>query len=93
MKKLLVFMNRFKYSSLSKISIEKYIEEGYRYIHFDMIQVVVKPLVHQGVYAPIYLALRDKRLKRYKTSLLAMIQTTICNGPIYFNRAPNASIE
>lgn len=35
------------------------------------------------------MALRDKRLKRYKPSVLAMIQTNICNGPIYFNCMPN----
>ncbi|KAI5640621.1 hypothetical protein M9H77_00412 [Catharanthus roseus] len=68
---------------LSKTSLSKYLEKGFRYIHY----------VHIGVDAPIYLALRDKRLKRYKPSLLAMIQTNICNGPIYFNCAPNYSIS
>lgn len=74
-------------------SLRKYLEKGYRYIHFGMVQVAVKPLVHLGVDAPIYLALRDKRLKRYKTSLIAMIQTNVCNGPIYFNCSPNFSID
>ncbi|KAI5663844.1 hypothetical protein M9H77_23167 [Catharanthus roseus] len=78
---------------LSKVSLQKYAEKGFRYIHFGLIQVAVKPLVHLGVDAPIYLALRDKRLKRYKSSLLAMIQTNICNGPIYFNCAPNYSVS
>ncbi|KAI5658800.1 hypothetical protein M9H77_27593 [Catharanthus roseus] len=78
---------------LSKTSLNKYLEKGFRYIHYGLIQVAVKPLVHIGVDAPIYLALRDKRLKRYKPSLLAMIQTNICNGPIYFNCAPNYSVS
>ncbi|KAI5639963.1 hypothetical protein M9H77_00195 [Catharanthus roseus] len=78
---------------LSKVSLQKYSEKGFRYIHYGLIQVAVKPLVHLGVDAPIYLALRDKRLKRYKSSLLAMIQTNICNGPIYFNCAPNYSVS
>lgn len=34
-----------------------------------MIQVAIKPLVHQGGDAPIYLALTDKRLQRYKPLL------------------------
>ncbi|KAI5663556.1 hypothetical protein M9H77_22879 [Catharanthus roseus] len=78
---------------LSKVSLQKYAEKCFRYIHYGLIQVAVKPLVHLGVDAPIYLALRDKRLKRYKSSLLAMIQTNICNGPIYFNCAPNYSVS
>ncbi|KAI5676513.1 hypothetical protein M9H77_07463 [Catharanthus roseus] len=78
---------------LSKVSLSKYFEKGFRYIHYGLIQVAVKPLVHIGVDAPVYLALRDKRLKRYKPSLLAMIQTNICNGPIYFNCAPNYSVS
>ncbi|KAI5681992.1 hypothetical protein M9H77_03220 [Catharanthus roseus] len=80
-------------SLLSKASLNKYAEKGFRYIHYGLIQVAVKPLVHIGVDAPVYLALRDKRLKRYKPSLLAMIQTNICNGPIYFNCAPNYSVS
>ncbi|KAI5677859.1 hypothetical protein M9H77_08809 [Catharanthus roseus] len=80
-------------SLLSKASLSKYAEKGFRYIHYGLIQVAVKPLVHIGVDARIYLALRDKRLKRYKPSLLAMIQTNICNGPIYFNCAPNYSVS
>ncbi|KAI5683613.1 hypothetical protein M9H77_04841 [Catharanthus roseus] len=80
-------------SLLSKASLSKYAEKGFRYIHYGLIQVAVKPLVHIGVDAPAYLALRDKRLKRYKPSLLAMIQTNICNGPIYFNCAPNYSVS
>ncbi|KAI5664770.1 hypothetical protein M9H77_24093 [Catharanthus roseus] len=80
-------------SLLSQASLSKYAEKGFRYIHYGLIQVAVKPLVHIGVDAPIYLALRDKRLKRYKPSLLAMIQTNICNGPIYFYCAPNYSVS
>jgi len=29
--------------------------------------------------------LRDKRLKKYKSFLLAVIQTNICKGPIFVN--------
>ena len=67
------------------MSSQKYINKGFRYIHFGLIQVAIKPLVCMGLDAPIYLALRDKRLKKYKSSLLAIIQTNVYNGPIYFN--------
>ena len=78
---------------LNDQSLQKYINNGYRYIHIGLVQVAVKPLVHMGVDAPIFMALRDKRLKRRKSSLLALIQTNTCNGPIYFNCAPNYSLD
>ena len=74
-------------------TIQKYLQKEYNYIHIGLVQVAVKPLVHIGVYASIYLALRDKRLKKYKSSLLTMIQTNICNGPIYFDCSPNFSLD
>lgn len=49
---------------LSSTSLNKYLERGFRYSHIGIIQVAVKPLVvHLGFDAPIYLALRDNRLK------------------------------
>ena len=57
-----------------------------------MIQVALKPLTRLGLNCPIFMALRDNRLIRYKDSLLAMILTNISNGPIYFNRYPNYSV-
>ena len=74
---------------LSKLALQEFLKKGYRYIHFGLIQVAIKPLVHTGVDIPVYTALRDKRLKRYKSSILSMIQTNICNGPVYFNCMPN----
>lgn len=62
-------------------------------MYFGLLQIAVEPLVHEGVNFLIYLALCDKRLKRYKTSLLAMIQTNICNVPIFFNCCPNFSVD
>ena len=78
---------------INPTTIQKYLTKGYRHLNFGLIQIAVKPLVHLEVDAPIFMALRDKRLKKYKTSLLAMIQTNVCNGPIYFNCAPRFSID
>ena len=58
-----------------------------------MIQIALKPLTRLGLDCPIFMALRDNRLIRYKDSLLDMIQTNICNGPIYFNCCPNYSVD
>ena len=58
-----------------------------------MVQIALKPLTRLGLDCPIFMALRDNRLIRYKDSLLAMIQTNICNGPIYFNCCSNYSVD
>ena len=63
------------------------------FIHFGMVQIALKPLTRLGLDCPIFMALRDSTLIRYKDSLLAMIQTNICNGPIYFNCCPNYSVD
>jgi len=41
-------------------------------MHIGLVQVAVKPLLRTGVNALIYLALRDKGLRHYKSSLLAL---------------------
>ena len=56
-------------------------------------QVTIKPLLKTGVNAPIHLALRDKRLRHYKSSLLVVIQTNVCKGPIFFNCYPNFMVD
>ena len=54
-------------------------------MHIGLVQVAIKPLLKKSVTAPIYMALRDKRLRKYKSSLLAVIQTKICKVAIFFN--------
>ncbi|KAK9668727.1 hypothetical protein RND81_13G081900 [Saponaria officinalis] len=78
---------------LSYTSIQKYIQNKYRFIHFGLVLVAVKPLVHKGIDCPIYMALRDNRLKTYKDSLLAVVQTNVCNGPVYFNCFPDYTVD
>ncbi|KAK9707332.1 hypothetical protein RND81_07G189800 [Saponaria officinalis] len=78
---------------LSYTSIQKYIQNKYRFIHFGLVQVAVKPLVHKEVDCPIYMALRDNCLKTYKDSLLTVVQTNVCNGPVYFNCFPDYTVD
>ena len=65
---------------LSKLALQEFLKKGFHYIHFGLIQIAIKPLVHTGLDIPVYTALRDKRLKRYKSSILSMIQTNIPDG-------------
>jgi len=62
-------------------------------MHIGLVQIAVKPLLRTRVNAPIYLALRDKRLRHYKSPLLAMIQTNVCKRPIFFNCYPNFMVD
>ncbi|KAK9734444.1 hypothetical protein RND81_04G140200 [Saponaria officinalis] len=39
------------------------------------------------------MALRDNRLKTYKDSLLVVVQTNVCNGPVYFNCFPDYTVD
>jgi len=59
-------------------SIESHLKADYRFMHIDLVQVAVEPLLKKSVNAPIFLVLRDKRLKKYRSSLLAVIQTNVC---------------
>jgi len=45
---------------LSNLALQEFIKKGFRYIHFGLIQIAIKPLVHTGVDIPVYTALRDK---------------------------------
>ena len=43
-------------------SINSHLQAKYRFMHIGLLQVAIKPLLKKGVNAPIYMALRDKRL-------------------------------
>ena len=62
-------------------------------MHIGLVQVVVKPFIRKVDNVPIYMALRDKRLKKYKSSLLATINTNIHNRPIFFNCYPTFCVD
>ena len=78
---------------IKQTSIDSHLKAKYRFMHIGLVQVAIKPLLKKGINAPIYMALRDKRLKKYKSSLLAVIQTNICKGPIFFNCYPDFMVD
>jgi len=63
---------------INPIAITSHLKANYRFMHVGLVQVAIKPSLKTGLNAPIYLALRDKRLRHYKSSLLAVIQTNVC---------------
>lgn len=66
--------------------------QKYKFMHIGMVQVAVKPLFRLGIDAPVLLILRDARHKSFQNQILAMVETNISNGPIYFNCYPNFSV-
>ena len=62
-------------------------------MHTGLVQVTVKPFIKKVNNVPIYKALGDKSLKKYKLSLLATINTNIHNIPIFFNCYPAFCID
>lgn len=62
---------------------------NYDYLHFGLVQVAVKPNPKEALDAPIFMCLRDARLLKFDQSLLAMVESKFCNGPIYFNCYPS----
>jgi hypothetical protein len=76
----------------SKDSIEKH-KEKYYFIHIRLVQVTVKPLTRQGLNNSVLLCLRDGRHLRFKDSLLGSIESSLYEGPVYFNCYPNISLS
>ncbi|KAM7462318.1 hypothetical protein LguiA_030439 [Lonicera macranthoides] len=68
-------------------------KDKYKYIHFGLIQVAIKPLTSLGLNASLLIDLRDCRHNKFLDSLLGMIQTSLCDGPVYFNCFPNFSVS
>jgi len=62
-------------------------------MHIGLVQVAVKPFITKGISAPIYMALGDKWLKNYKSSLLAMINADMYIRPIFFNGSSDFCVD
>lgn len=68
-------------------------KKNYKFLHIGLVQIAIKPLTRIGLDVPTLLILRDARLLNFQNSLLAMAESNICNGPIYFNCYPNFTVS
>uniref|UniRef100_A0A251T9F0 Putative viral movement protein n=1 Tax=Helianthus annuus TaxID=4232 RepID=A0A251T9F0_HELAN len=82
------------YQNMQLLSVEaiKRHRKLYKFLHIGLVQVAIKPMFRLGIDAPVLLILRDARHTNFNNSLLAMAESNISNGPIYFNCYPNFSI-
>ena len=79
--------------TIKQNAIEHHLKADYRFMHIGLVQVAVKPLLRKGVNTPFFMVQRDKRLKKYKSSLLAVIQTNVSKGPTFFNCFPDFTVD
>jgi hypothetical protein len=77
---------------LSRQEIDKN-KDNFSFIHIGLVQVAVKPLTRQGLNTSVFLGLRDGRFKIYQDALLGMVESSLYNGPIYFDCYPNFAIS
>ena len=55
--------------------------------------MAIKPLTREALNTSILLCLRDDRHLRFNDSLLGMMETSLHNGPLYFNCYPNFALS
>ena len=53
----------------------------------------MKPLTREALNTSVLLCLRDDRHLRFNDSLLGMMETSLHNGPVYFNCYPNFALS
>ena len=68
-------------------------KEKYAFLHIGLVQVAIKPLTREALNTSILLCLRDDRHLRFNDSLLGMMETSLHNGPLYFNCYPNFALS
>ncbi|KAH1212678.1 polyprotein [Glycine max] len=77
---------------LSKNSIYEH-SCKYKYLHIDCVQVAIKPLIDIGIDATVLMCLRDIRHNKFEDSLIGTVETSLGQGPIYFNCYPNKTVS
>ncbi|KAK2976061.1 hypothetical protein RJ640_024789 [Escallonia rubra] len=76
----------------SKSALEKH-KRKFRYVHIGLVQIGITSLTKEGLDTHVWAALRDDRHLSFDDSLLGMVETSLCNGPMYFNCYPNFSVS
>lgn len=65
----------------------------HNYLHVGLVQIAFKPLTLQGLPESFLAVLRDGRNMNWKQSLMGIIQSSLTNGPVYFNVYPNLQLS
>ncbi|GAV90358.1 MP domain-containing protein, partial [Cephalotus follicularis] len=71
----------------------KELAKNFKYIHFALVQVTIKPLTRQRLNTSILACLRNARHLNFDDSLIGAIETSLCNELVYFNGYPDLTIS
>ena len=85
--------NEYETIQLFSIDSIRRHREKYVFLHVGLVQVAVKPLTREALNTSVLLCLRDDRHLRFNDSLLGMMETSLHNGPVYFNCYPNFALN
>jgi len=65
----------------------------YKYLHIGCVHVTIKPLIDMGIDVAVLMCLRDIRHNKFEDSLIGTIETSLGQGPFYFNCYPNKMVS
>jgi hypothetical protein len=85
--------NNSTFQLFNKKFIENSKAKDYKFLHVGSVQVAIKPLTRLGINAYVLLCLHDARFINFRISIIGMIQSSLFNGPIYFDVFPNLTIS
>lgn len=80
------------FNLLSKSLIDLH-KQKYKFLHLGMIQVGLKPTTRDGLDTYALISVRDKRHKKFKDSLLGVVETSLMAGPVHFSCVPNLTLS
>lgn len=78
---------------LSRDFLKGFIKKQHRFMHLGLVQIAIKPLMRDGLEAPIVVCLRDARHSNFNNSLLALVEANLSQGPICFDCFPSFSVS
>ncbi|XP_057521551.1 uncharacterized protein LOC130801684 isoform X1 [Amaranthus tricolor] len=78
---------------LSTKFLNGFIKKHHLFLHLGLVQIAIKPLITDGLGAPIVVCIRDVRHHNFQKSLLALVESDLCKGPFYFNCFPSFSVS
>ncbi|PIN08010.1 hypothetical protein CDL12_19419 [Handroanthus impetiginosus] len=89
----IIKMERFKELSMLSKKLIKQHKQKYKHLHLGMIQIGLKPLTRLGLNTSALILIRDRRHNQFEDSLLGIVESTLCDGPVYFKCFPNFTVS
>ena len=85
--------NEYETIQLFSIDSINWHREKYASLYVVLVQVAIKLLTRETLNSSVLPCLRDDKHLRVNDSLLGMMETSLHNGPVYFNCYPNFALN